>query len=254
MEQRNGAGLGELDRAWQSAIQQGFGAHADVGIELHFYHFVVEHHTKILLSFNRTRYVLRGFEVWHVAGCGERGDCQWSAPTADLRQSDTKVTNSHVPLISGFFQLFLDTLFIHFGRLTFAKSPGLIIGSSRRTQHISVAIPHILNMADSTTQLSASKSFTGFQGRKLGLAVSTVCTTGFLLFGYDQGVMSGIIGADSFNDYFPETKNNSTMQGFVTAIYEIGCLAGAIFSLLFGDHLGRRKLVSTAKHASIQFC
>lgn len=31
------------------------------------------------------------------------------------------------------------------------------------------------------------------------------------------------------------------MQGFVTAIYEIGCLAGAIFILTFGDFLGRRR-------------
>lgn len=46
--------------------------------------------------------------------------------------------------------------------------------------------------------------------------------TGFLLFGYDQGVMSGIITSPAFNDLFPATKDNSTMQGFVTAIYEIG--------------------------------
>ena len=31
------------------------------------------------------------------------------------------------------------------------------------------------------------------------------------------------------------------MQGFVTAIYEIGCLFGAIFILSFGDFLGRRR-------------
>ena len=33
------------------------------------------------------------------------------------------------------------------------------------------------------------------------------------------------------------------MQGFVTAIYEIGCLFGAIFILCFGDFLGRRRAV-----------
>ncbi|KAI9818447.1 MAG: hypothetical protein M1827_000506 [Pycnora praestabilis] len=83
--------------------------------------------------------------------------------------------------------------------------------------------------------------FMGLTGRPLSLAVSTVATTGFLLFGYDQGVMSGIITAPVFNDVFTATKNNSTMQGFVTAIYEIGCLFGAIFILTCGDWLGRRK-------------
>lgn len=34
--------------------------------------------------------------------------------------------------------------------------------------------------------------------------------------------MSGIIAAEPFNDYFPETKDDKTYQGFVTAIYEVG--------------------------------
>lgn len=77
------------------------------------------------------------------------------------------------------------------------------------------------------------------------MMVSAVATTGFLLFGYDQGVMSGIITAPAFNNMFPETKDNSTMQGFVTAIYEIGCLAGAMFMLWAGDLLGRRRGIIT---------
>ncbi|KAK9425159.1 putative General substrate transporter [Seiridium unicorne] len=87
----------------------------------------------------------------------------------------------------------------------------------------------------------APPKFMGLSGRPLSLAVSTVATTGFLLFGYDQGVMSGIISAKPFNDLFEATRDNSTMQGTVTAIYEIGCLIGAVFMLTCGDLLGRRK-------------
>ena len=87
----------------------------------------------------------------------------------------------------------------------------------------------------------APPRFMGLTGHSLSLAVSTVATTGFVLFGYDQGVMSGIITAPAFNNLFTATKNNSTMQGFVTAIYEIGCLFGAIFILSFGDFIGRRR-------------
>ncbi|KAI8659978.1 hypothetical protein LRP88_06535 [Fusarium phalaenopsidis] len=86
----------------------------------------------------------------------------------------------------------------------------------------------------------APPTFAGLSGKKLSLAISTVATTGFLLFGFDQGVMSGIIDADPFHDYFPETKNE-TIQGLVTAIYEIGCLMGAMFILWIGDLLGRRR-------------
>ncbi|KAI5926489.1 general substrate transporter [Camillea tinctor] len=87
----------------------------------------------------------------------------------------------------------------------------------------------------------APPSYMGLSGRPLSLAVSAVATTGFLLFGYDQGVMSGIIDSEPFANIFEETRDNATMQGLVTAIYEIGCLMGAMFILGVGDLLGRRK-------------
>ncbi|KAH6854030.1 general substrate transporter [Chaetomium sp. MPI-CAGE-AT-0009] len=89
----------------------------------------------------------------------------------------------------------------------------------------------------------APPKFMGLSGRPLSLAISTVATTGFLLFGYDQGVMSGIITAPAFNEMFKETYDNPTMQGLVTAIYEIGCLAGAMLILGVGDLLGRRRAI-----------
>lgn len=89
-------------------------------------------------------------------------------------------------------------------------------------------IPHYMNMS----------------GRRLQLAISIIATCGFLLFGYDQGVMSGIISAPAFNDAFPDTRDNPTWQGFVTSIYEIGCLFGAIFQLCYGDKVGRRRAIA----------
>ncbi|KAK7059217.1 sugar transporter-like protein [Paramarasmius palmivorus] len=60
--------------------------------------------------------------------------------------------------------------------------------------------------------------------------------------------MSGIISAPQFYRVFPDLnpeivgdKHSSTMQAFYTAIYEVGCLAGASFALFFGNKLGRRK-------------
>ncbi|KAF9894439.1 hypothetical protein FE257_007942 [Aspergillus nanangensis] len=86
-------------------------------------------------------------------------------------------------------------------------------------------------------------TFIGLSGRPLSLAVSTVATMGFLLFGYDQGVMSGIISDKAFNNVFTATKDDSVMQALVTAVYELGCLAGAIFALIFGDKTGRRWMI-----------
>ncbi|KAI1426061.1 general substrate transporter [Xylaria sp. FL1777] len=89
----------------------------------------------------------------------------------------------------------------------------------------------------------APPTYMGLSGRPLSIAISTICTTGFLLFGYDQGVMSGILTAPAFADVFEETRNNSTIQGVVTSVYDLGCLFGAIFILSVGDQLGRRRAV-----------
>lgn len=55
--------------------------------------------------------------------------------------------------------------------------------------------------------------------------------------------MSGLITAPEFNHTIPETNGNSTMQGLVTAIYEVGCLMGAVFTLFAGERLGRRRTI-----------
>ncbi|KAI3343602.1 general substrate transporter [Ustulina deusta] len=89
----------------------------------------------------------------------------------------------------------------------------------------------------------APPTYMGLSGRPLSIAVSAICTTGFLLFGYDQGVMSGILTAPAFADVFKETRNNSTIQGLVTSVYDLGCLFGAMFILAVGDQLGRRRAI-----------
>ncbi|KAK4700129.1 hypothetical protein P7C70_g6123, partial [Phenoliferia sp. Uapishka_3] len=60
-------------------------------------------------------------------------------------------------------------------------------------------------------------SYFGLVGTRLISAITACATVGFLLFGYDQGVMS--------------------------SIYELGCFAGAIFALLMGNRLGRLKMI-----------
>jgi sugar porter (SP) family MFS transporter len=89
-------------------------------------------------------------------------------------------------------------------------------------------------------------TYWGTSGRRLQMLITTVATTDFLLFGYDQGVMSGIISSDAFVDRFPEVekdKTYETWQGFIVSIYAVGCFFGALFILQLGDWLGRRKSI-----------
>ena len=86
-------------------------------------------------------------------------------------------------------------------------------------------------------------------GRPLNWAITATAGSGFLLFGYDQGVMSGLLTGVAFTRTFPEidTANggggSSSLQGTVVAIYEIGCFFGAAFCFAFGEKLGRRKCI-----------
>ncbi|KAH3669255.1 hypothetical protein OGAPHI_001376 [Ogataea philodendri] len=88
--------------------------------------------------------------------------------------------------------------------------------------------------------------YLGLKGQKLQWAVTFASGAGFLLFGFDQGVMSGLLTGDAFTHQFPaiDTTDNghgsSSLQGTVVAIYEIGCFFGALFSFVFGERLGRR--------------
>jgi sugar porter (SP) family MFS transporter len=55
--------------------------------------------------------------------------------------------------------------------------------------------------------------------------------------------MSGIISSKAFDSVFTATEGDPTMQALVTAVYELGCLFGAMFALFTGDWLGRRWMI-----------
>lgn len=90
----------------------------------------------------------------------------------------------------------------------------------------------------------------GLSGRKLRAAITITAVTGFSLFGYDQGLMSGLITGTEFNYEFPATDKNlgneyhkTVVQGAVTSCYELGCFFGALFALFRGEKTGRKPLV-----------
>lgn len=94
----------------------------------------------------------------------------------------------------------------------------------------------------------------GLTGRALRLCITATAVTGFSLFGYDQGLMSGLIAGKKFTQEFPAmylppnasdavSRHISVVRGAVTACYEIGCFFGAIFTLLWGEKIGRTRLI-----------
>jgi len=62
--------------------------------------------------------------------------------------------------------------------------------------------------------------------------------------------MSGLLTLPAFIETFPQTADgfnsnqSATLQSLLVAIYELGCMAGALSNLYVGDKLGRRHTIA----------
>jgi sugar porter (SP) family MFS transporter len=94
----------------------------------------------------------------------------------------------------------------------------------------------------------------GFTGKKLQTAqLLLVVLPAFVLFGYNQSGVGGLLSLRDWNDHFPaidtvdakgaEKSHKSTVQGAVVATFTIGALFGALSCSWIGDLLGRRKVI-----------
>jgi sugar porter (SP) family MFS transporter len=95
----------------------------------------------------------------------------------------------------------------------------------------------------------------GLSGRSLRLSITIAAVMGFALFGYNQGMMAGLLNGEEFVNSFPilrmpepATKSQehyiNVIRGAVTSCYELGCFFGALFSMFFGDRLGRTRVIA----------
>lgn len=99
-----------------------------------------------------------------------------------------------------------------------------------------------------TPETDMVPTFIGLRGLKLNWAIGFAASAGFLLFGYDQGVLGSLYTLPSWNRQFPSintggkkaTSEAAVLQGLVTGVYELGCFVGAISMLYLGNLLGRR--------------
>ncbi|KZL66728.1 sugar transporter stl1 [Colletotrichum tofieldiae] len=81
------------------------------------------------------------------------------------------------------------------------------------------------------------------RGQRLVIAVSILTSLGFMLIGYDNGLMGGLVTAPAFNSTFDSP--DPTMTGLIVAIYEIGCFFGCVATAIFGEKYGRRRTIGT---------
>ncbi|KAH6898089.1 general substrate transporter [Thelonectria olida] len=87
----------------------------------------------------------------------------------------------------------------------------------------------------------SKKPYFGLVGGWLTFWITFACATDMTLFGYDQGVFSGVVVTDDFlilHDLVGPTKTK--VLSTLTAIYDVGCFFGAILAFTFGERTGRK--------------
>lgn len=102
------------------------------------------------------------------------------------------------------------------------------------------------------------------EGRALNYSIGIIASCGFLMFGYDQGVLSALLTLDDFQKNIalmtPREKSNpicwlddaatipdpsmctgdSNTQAAGVAIYQVGCFLGAVLIFFYGESWGRK--------------
>lgn len=62
------------------------------------------------------------------------------------------------------------------------------------------------------------------RGKTLQAGITICCLVAFILYGYDQGVLSGILQNEDFLNQFNHPSDSET--GIIVSCFNLGCLAG----------------------------
>ncbi|EAW24067.1 putative MFS sugar transporter [Aspergillus fischeri NRRL 181] len=81
-------------------------------------------------------------------------------------------------------------------------------------------------------------------GFTLQAAIWAACGMAFILFGYDQGVFSGIVENEDFLDTMHHPGDS--LMGIIVSIYNLGCFTGCIVNFVVAEWLGRRRAMWVA--------
>ncbi|KAI0202397.1 general substrate transporter [Astrocystis sublimbata] len=84
----------------------------------------------------------------------------------------------------------------------------------------------------------------GLKGKWLTFWITVACATDMSLFGYDQGVFSGVVISQDYLDVHDlDGPSKTNIRSIVTSIYTIGCFFGSLAAFSIGEKLGRRKTI-----------
>ncbi|RFU35711.1 hypothetical protein B7463_g559, partial [Scytalidium lignicola] len=86
-------------------------------------------------------------------------------------------------------------------------------------------------------------------GKRLQYALAITGALAWVLQGYDQALMNGLLALEAFQHAFPpihNSRDHSLLQGTVVALLQVGAALGGVMCFLVGDILGRKRTTMLA--------
>ncbi|EHY56481.1 hypothetical protein HRR83_002435 [Exophiala dermatitidis] len=117
------------------------------------------------------------------------------------------------------------------------RKPSLVgagAGTARKpSQFTDAALQHRLQLAGKAGPQALLRNFRVF-------GIACFACIGGLLYGYNQGVFSGVLTMTSFNHHMGVYTTNTTKKGWLTSILELGAWFGTLYSGFLAELISRK--------------
>lgn len=100
--------------------------------------------------------------------------------------------------------------------------------------------------AERRRALAGKSGWAGLVHNRKIFAIAVFASLGGLLYGYNQGVFSGVLAMSTFNHRMASAVNNPGTKGWLVAILELGAWFGVLMTGYFADKLSRKYTIVLA--------
>ncbi|KAF9003975.1 general substrate transporter [Cyathus striatus] len=94
--------------------------------------------------------------------------------------------------------------------------------------------------------LAGASGWAGLVHNRRIFAIAVFASLGGLLYGYNQGVFSGVLAMSSFQRRMGDAVTNSATKGWLVSILELGAWVGVLMTGYFADKLSRKYTIVLA--------
>ncbi|KAK0198137.1 hypothetical protein F5146DRAFT_1157715 [Armillaria mellea] len=96
--------------------------------------------------------------------------------------------------------------------------------------------------------LVGASGWAGLVHNRKAFFITVFASLGGLLYGYNQGVFSGVLGMYTFDQRMGNAVSDTKKEGWLVAILELGAWAGVLMTGYLADKLSRKYTIFLGKH------